>query len=100
MSLGFRSEMPVRRPPPVREPAPIKIGTDQKTSVKKEGKVESKTETTIVTLPGFGRMIYNLFYFTTILAGVAALWVTAVGIWYIKLNVECNQNVRPASDCS
>jgi hypothetical protein len=76
----------------------MRTSTVQKSSASKN--VESKTETTVVTLPGCGKMLYNLFYFTTILAGVAALWVSAIGLWYIKLNVECNQNVRPASDCN
>ena len=56
--------------------------------------VTDGAETTVIKLPGAGMCLYTTAYVILVISGVAALWVCAVGMWWIKYYIECNQGVK------
>lgn len=57
-------------------------------------KSDDITDTTaIITLPSCGNLVYTSAQFILVTSIVGALWTMAVGLWWIKYYVECNQGV-------
>ena len=54
----------------------------------------------VVRLPGLGSCMYTTLYVLLILSAVSALWVAAIGMWWIKYYVECNQGVYECPELS
>lgn len=54
---------------------------------------DTETSTTILTLPSCGALVYTTAQFLLISSIVGALWTIAIGMWWIKYYVECNQGV-------
>tara|TARA_B100000945_G_scaffold319810_1_gene328010 strand:+ start:480 stop:773 length:294 start_codon:yes stop_codon:yes gene_type:complete len=92
MSLGFKGEQnrflsktssQAPKTSKIIDPEPIKVVTTTSTS-------------TVLRLPGFGTCLYNTVYVLLISAGVAALWISAIGMMWIQYYIECNQGIK---DC-
>tara|TARA_Y100000748_G_scaffold298779_2_gene294602 strand:+ start:122 stop:424 length:303 start_codon:yes stop_codon:yes gene_type:complete len=93
MSLGFKGEQNRSAVLSSSVNLPKTIFVLQK---EEEEKVVDKTntnETTIIRLPGIGNCLYYTSYSLLVISGVSALWVSAIGMWWIKYYIECNQGV-------
>jgi len=92
MSLGFKGE---------QNRHAIKVSSSSSTTPKpilsltpEADDIVEASETTIIRLPGVGNCLYYTSYSILLIAGVSALWVSAIGMWWIKYYIECNQGVR------
>lgn len=92
MSLGFKGEQNRM----MSKPSTSSVTSTPKPLVaipETEKVVYESNETTILRLPGIGNCLYYTSYSVLVIAGVAALWVSAIGMWWIKYYIECNQGV-------
>ena len=98
MSLGFfretESQEQNRKPEPVLVQK-VHEARAQDLQLSSLETVEPR-EDIILHLPKIGSCFYTTMTTVLIAGGVSALWVMAVGTWYIKYYIECSQGVR---DC-
>tara|TARA_B100001778_G_C18531379_1_gene603792 strand:- start:128 stop:442 length:315 start_codon:yes stop_codon:yes gene_type:complete len=101
MSLGFSGGqnrfVPKPKPnTPILPIAPVPPPEPKIEKIDKVDKVvvrEVSKPINIIKLPSWSNILYTLSYMIVVIVGVSSLWISAIGLFWIKYYIECNKGI-------